>query len=99
MKKEKKRLPNGVEVDITTRDNDTALVEVKGKDGRLVELREFSTFTEADKFVAELVRAGPCEDPTLKKQEERFRRMGLSETEAVVAVADNRPLPKLTEEE
>ncbi len=99
MKKEKKRLSSGVEVDITTRDNDTALVEVKGKDGRLVELHEFSTFEEADKFVAELVRVGPCEDSTLKKQEERFRKMGLSGAEAVVAAGDNRSLPKLTEEE
>jgi hypothetical protein len=90
MKKEKKRLPSGVEVDITTRDNGTALVEMKGKDGRFVELREFSTFTEADKFVAELVRAGSGEDPTLKKREERFRRMGLSEAEAVVAARDDR---------
>ncbi len=101
MKKETKALPNGLEAEITTLDdNVTTLVEVKDKGGRVVvELRKFSTFTEADKFVAELVRAGPCEDPTLKKQEERFRRMGLSETEAVVAAADNRPLPKLTEEE
>lgn len=90
MKKEKKRLPNGVEVDITTRDNDTALVEVKGKDGRFVELREFSTFKEADKFVAELVRAGSSPDPTLEKREERFRKMGLSESEAVVAARDSR---------
>jgi hypothetical protein len=90
MKKEKKRLPSGVEVDITTRDNGTALVEMKGKDGRVVELHEFYNLEEADRFVAKLVRAGPGEDPALKKREERFRKMGLSESEAVVAARDDR---------
>ncbi len=91
MKKETKTLPNGFEAEITTQDdNVTTLVEVKDKGGRVVvKLREFSTFKEADKFVAELVRAGPCEDLTLKEREERFRKMGLSEAESVVAARDN----------
>jgi hypothetical protein len=101
MKKETKTLPNGLEAEITTQDDKTTtLVEVKDKGGRVVvELREFSTFKEADKFVAELVRGGPAKDPTLKEREERFRKMGLSEAEAAVAVADNRSLPELTGEE
>ncbi len=92
MKKETKRLPNGLEAEITTQDdNTTTLVEVRDKGGRVVvQLREFSTFMEADRFVAELIRAGPGEDPTLKKREERFRKMGLSESEAVVAARDSR---------
>ncbi len=63
---------------------------MKGKDGRFVERREFSTFEEADRYVAELVRAGSSPDPALKKREERFRKMGLSESEAVVAARDDR---------
>ena len=85
MKKETKRLPNGIEVEITTRDDDTALVETKDREGRLAELREFSTFEEADKYVAELVHRDLGKDPDLKKREERFHKMGLTEAEAVVA--------------
>ncbi len=87
MKKETKRLPNGIEVEVTKRDDDTALVEAKIK-GRLVEFREFYTFEEADKYVAGLVRGDLGEDPILKKREERFRKMGLTEAEAVVAARD-----------
>jgi hypothetical protein len=90
MKKEKKRLPNGFEVEITTRDNDTALLEVKDSKGRPVELREFSSFAEADKRVAELVRINPDEDAALRKREERFQEMGLSEPESVIAARDDR---------
>ncbi len=97
MKKEKKRLPNGFEVEITTRDNDTALLEVKDSKGVRVELREFSTFEEADKRVAELVRINP--DSALEKREKRFQRMGLSEAESVVAARDEAPPMGLTEEE
>ncbi len=92
MKKETKTLPNGFEAEIITQDdNVTTLVEVKDKGGRVVvELREFSTPGDADRYVAELVRAGPCEDPALKEREGRFRKMGLSEAEAVVAARDSR---------
>ena len=85
MKKEAKRLPSGLEVNIITRDDGTALVETKDREGRLVELREFSTLEEADRHVAELVRGDLGEDPTLEKREKRFQKMGLTEAEAVVA--------------
>ncbi len=92
MKKETKRLPNGLEAEIITQDdNTTTLVEVRDQGGRVVvKLREFSTFKEADRFVAGLIRAGPGEDPALKEREERFRKMGLSEAEAAVAARDDR---------
>ncbi len=88
MKKETKRLPNGFEVDVTTHDTGTVVVETK-KEGRVVELREFYNLEEADKFVAGLVRIG--EEPDLKKREERFQKMGLTEAESVVAARDNEP--------
>jgi hypothetical protein len=90
MKKETRRLANGLEVEVTTHDTGTVVVEEKDKGGRVVELHEFYNLEEADKFVAGLVRAGPGEDPALKKREERFRKMGLSESEAVVAARDDR---------
>ncbi len=90
MKKETRKLANGLEVDVTTHDTGTVVVEEKDKGGRVVELREFYNLEEADRFVAGLVRAGPCEDPTLKKREQRFRQMGLTEAEAVVAARDDR---------
>lgn len=85
MKKEKKRLPNGLEVTVTTYDTGTVVVEEKDKGGRVVEFREFYNFEEAEKFVTELVRGAVGKDPTLEKREKRFQKMGLTEAESVVA--------------
>lgn len=82
MKRETRKLPNGVTVEMTRCDN---LVHVAGTG---LKSRQFNSWEEAYKFIAELGRKSLSKDPDVKKREERFEKMGLTEAGAEVAARD-----------
>ena len=62
MKREKKKLANGSEVNVTTYDTGTVVVEEKDRRGRLVEFREFYNLEQANRYVASLAPDRPLSE-------------------------------------